>query len=203
MVIALEIMDGVKVALAVQHRAHALGRPALDLAAQIVEQPDEAAGTRRRCRPWRRRASRPADRCRRRLRLERRCGHSRARPGTAPTSDLARSKPTRAISVSASAAKPGSTKPVLRPEALAGETARLQAARPTSRTARDLARRRSARQARRRSRRRRRRDRRRARPPRRVHHRGGVPALAIGCGVGVAHSKPGRSDPPTCAARRT
>ena len=38
----LEIIDGVIVALAVQHRAHALGRPAFDLAAQIVEEPHQA-----------------------------------------------------------------------------------------------------------------------------------------------------------------
>src|SRR5580698_1499831 len=38
----LEIMDGVEIALAVQHRAHAVGRPTLDLAAEIAEQPDVA-----------------------------------------------------------------------------------------------------------------------------------------------------------------
>ncbi len=52
------IVDGVKIALAAQHRAHALGRPALDLAAQFAEQFGIVSKTRRGCRPWRHRASR-------------------------------------------------------------------------------------------------------------------------------------------------
>ena len=35
------IMDGMKVALAAQHRTHAIGRPALDLAAELAEELDE------------------------------------------------------------------------------------------------------------------------------------------------------------------
>ena len=37
-----QIVDRVEVALAVQHRAHPLGRPAFDFAAEFAEQPDQA-----------------------------------------------------------------------------------------------------------------------------------------------------------------
>ena len=38
----LQVIDGVKIAFAAQHRAHPLGRPALDLAAQLAEHSDIA-----------------------------------------------------------------------------------------------------------------------------------------------------------------
>ncbi len=80
-----QIIDRIKITLAAQHRAHALGRPALDLAAQLAEQADKTQkfvavvdfGN-----------IEPAilrDRSRSRLHRGWHCGHNRDRPGTAPT----------------------------------------------------------------------------------------------------------------------
>ncbi len=90
------IIDGVKVALAAQCAAHAIGLPALDLAAQFAEQLDLSSQTRRCCPAWRHGASRLADRCRRRRWLGRPDARNRGRLGTASTDPwCARNRPAR------------------------------------------------------------------------------------------------------------
>ena len=193
MVDRVEIIDGVKVALAVQHRAHALGRPAFDLAAEIVEEPHQAQkfvaivdlGN-----------VEPSG-----LRID--AGGALFPDGVADVVEPGLGqRPQRFRALEADAAdqlfRVGG-KARQHEAGIAAGRARRQPARfqQHDRPAgpRQFPRRRQSGKA--------------AadhadidvevdvqrRPPRRVHHGGGVPALAIGCGIGFAHSK-GRSGPP-------
>ena len=194
----LEIIDGVIVALAVQHRAHALGRPAFDLAAEIVEEPHQAQefvaivdlGH-----------VEPAG-----LRID--AGDALFLDGVADVIEPGlgqRPQRLRALEADAADQLFGVGGKARQHEAgIAAGRARRQPARfqQHDRPAgpRQFARRRQPGKA--------------AadhadidveidvqrRPPRRVHHGGGVPALAIGCGIGFAHiQRPFRS----AAAGRT
>ena len=151
-------MQRAEITLVRQHLAHALGRPGFDIGADPAQPLDLGARCRRHCRSSRRAASRAPDR-RRACRSHRSCGARNRRPApTAPRAawcDRARCARPCCRCVRE---KPGSTKPVLRPDA-------AQATRSASSTATDQPRRATSRatvkpgKPARRSRRHRRRDR--------------------------------------------
>ena len=115
----LRRVDGVEIVVALEHVAHALDRPAFDLPAEVLA--DQADGGEVVVGVVRLRDLEPAllDRIDARHTgfADRACAHIRGRPRRAPTAPWRRRGPTRLTTASMPQAKPGSTKPVLRPDA--------------------------------------------------------------------------------------
>ena len=137
---AARIMQPVEIARRLQRLAHPLGRPRLDRRAEFAGQQRRLVRHRagvvgfRHMQPAVLRTA-PCPACR-----GRHCAHIRRPPRTAPTAPWPCSRPTRSISASAPTANPGSTTPVLRPDALqatlcASSTTTDQPSRATSRAA--------------------------------------------------------------------